>query len=133
MRTGKIKYTVAQIRTANWDFIRQNNTDLQSNFDYFYQTIKSSEDFCQPIKMKKTNIDKPWMTIEIKDMIKIRQKLYQQATVQKSVELTKYNEFAKKVSAEITKRKWQYNKAKTLSKPNWWKEIKDMNSVKPII
>ena len=68
------------------------------------------------------------MTIEIKDMIKIRQKLYQQATVQKSVELTKYNEFAKKVSAEITKRKWQYNKAKTLSKPNWWKEIKDMNS-----
>ena len=132
MRTGKIKDTVAQIRTANWDFIRQNNTDLQSNFDYFYQTIKNAEDFCQPIKMKKTNIDKPWMTIEIKDMIKIRQKLYQQATVQKSVELTKYNEFAKKVSAEITKRKWQYNKAKTLSKPNWWKEIKDMNSVKTI-
>ena len=52
--------------------------------------------------------------------------------MQKSVELIKYNEFAKKVSAEITKRKWQYNKAKTLSKPNWWKEIKGMNTVKTI-
>ena len=57
--------------------------DLQSNFDRFYETIKNAEDFCQPIKMRKINIDKPWMTIEIKDLIKKRQKLYMQATVQK--------------------------------------------------
>ena len=123
---------------ANWEFIHQNNSDLQCTFDRFYETIKNAEDFCQPIKMRKMNNDKPWMTKEIKDMIKTRQKLYTQAMTQKSTspgqsdEISKYKEFAKRVSAEITKRKWQYNKAKTLSKPNWWKEIKDMNTVKTI-
>ena len=48
--------------------IRQNTIDLQSNFNYFYETIKNAEDFYQPIKMIKTNTEKPWMTIEIKDL-----------------------------------------------------------------
>jgi hypothetical protein len=106
VRTGKIKDTVASLRTHDWDTLHFNNNDPQTTFDNFYTTIFDYENYCQPLKSKLIiGNDKPWMTIEIKEKIKQRQKLYRDGMAQGAEAITRYEKFAREVDNLIKKRK----------------------------
>ena len=77
VRTGKIRDTVNKIRSTDWEpIINKLNIDPQAATDDFYSTILTAENYCQPLKICKFRDDQPWMTHEIKNQIKKRQKLF---------------------------------------------------------
>jgi hypothetical protein len=129
VRTGKIKDTVAKLRTHNWETISYNTNNPQSAFDSFYSTISEYENYCQPLKSKlKIGNDKPWMTSEIKAKIKQRQKLYYDATVNGTETYANYEKLANEVDRLIKSRKFGYNRRFTLTSTNWWEQINNVRN-----
>jgi hypothetical protein len=72
---------------------------------------------CQPIKIVKKKDDKPWMTDEIKILMKKRQRLFH------NDQQHEWKQMAKQVKCEIWKRKRQYYSKFTNKDQNWWKVI----------
>ena len=77
--SGLAKYTV-ELRKTAWTettyLAEQGN--LQAATDSFYKTINEAQDLCQPLKVAKFKGDQPWMTAEIKSIVKRRQKFHKQ-------------------------------------------------------
>ena len=126
-RTGKIRDTVAAIRTTDWDPIclsvhSTSRANLQDTFDQLYSTIRRAEDTCQPLRMTKLKGDKPWMTYEIKALIRERQRLYLQGR------LIERSAVANVVTSKIRSAKRKYNARFTAT--NAWKEINTIRSPK---
>jgi hypothetical protein len=129
VRTGKIKDTVAKLRTHNWNTLQLNKNEPQSTFDNFYSTIFEYENYCQPLKSKLIiGNDKPWMNSEIKEKIKQRQKLYHVGLANGAVAMEKYEKLAREVDKLTKKRKLNYNKQFTLSTTNWWDQINNIRN-----
>ena len=103
IKSGNISDTVHLIRNTNWEHIRNEiQIDLQTATDMFYATIKTAEDICQPLKYIKSKEDKPWMTLEIKEMIQERQRLFH------SNRKEKWQDISSKIKFKIRKRKKEY-------------------------
>ena len=64
------------------------------------------QDTCQPLKVLKLKNDAAWMTLEIKQLIRKRQQLYQ------TKKTTEYNKVALQASRAIYKRKRAYDRRK---------------------
>ena len=81
-RSGKVADTAQALTQTNWhqiipyetlNFIHDNG---QLAFDSFYEHIIQTENYHQPLKIEKTNNDKPWMTAGIKQLIATPQKQF---------------------------------------------------------
>ena len=130
-RSGKIKDTVHSIRQINWDPLIKTESNPQHVVDTFYKMLSDAEDTSQPIKMMKTNLDAPWMTPELKHQILKRQRLYFSCKSLKT-DWTEYKKLARQVAINIIKHKTEHFKKYTLSDPDWWKEVKNVNSKAPL-
>ena len=78
LRTGKLSNTIEEIGKIKWQELIIVQTDLQSKINIFYETIKDIYDICQPIKKVKVKWDQAWMSPEIKNEIKLRQRYFKQ-------------------------------------------------------
>ena len=130
-RSGRIKDTVHHIRQINWEPLIKTEASPQTVIDAFYGLLKDAEDLHQPIKMMKVNLDAAWMTPEIKALIEKRQRLYFSCKSLKT-EWDDYKKFARTVAKSIAKRKKEHFKKFTLSDPDWWDEVKNVNNSKVV-
>ena len=119
IRTGKVADTVAAIRCMNWDgIIKTAIKSPKQAMDMFYSVLLTAQDTHQPLKLVKARNDKPWMTQEILQLIKQRDKLAQS---------NKHDEW--KLAAKITgdainKRSREYiAKAYKHRNPNYWQAV----------
>ena len=101
-RTGKLEDTISEIGKIDWKELIDTETDPQSKFDVFYNTIDDIQNTCQPTKIIKIRDDKEWMTPKIKLLIKQRQKSYRQNKVDE------WRRLANSVRYNIRRRKENY-------------------------
>lgn len=126
IRSGKIEDTVNQIEAIDWNELIQIKADPQSKFDVFYNTINSIQDTCQPYKTTTMKDDQPWMTPNIKQMIRKRQKLYNQSYTDD--DNSKWRKLANTIRYKITQRKRQYFSCfKNKDSKKWWKVVNNFN------
>ena len=98
--------------------IDQAKHDPQGANDDFYHAILDAENKSHPLKTIKIEDDQPWMTIEIKKMLRERQLLYFRG------DKNEWKVVANKIKTEIRRRKRDFFRKKyVVGKPNWWKEI----------
>ena len=122
-RSGKLIDTVAALRNVDFKAIIANHS-TQLAHENFYSIIKTTEDYCQPLKMVKTGRDMQWVTTEIKQKIQRRQFLFFNGTVEE------HDKLSKEVVRLIKRAKFKYNRNFTTGKPDYWKAIKNFKDQK---
>jgi hypothetical protein len=122
VRSGRIGNTVHALRSADWaPVLSIANNQPQAAADAFQLIVKTAEDTHQPLRPLKTTNDQPWMTQEIKRLIKKRGKLL------KAGKLQKYKELANKIVHTIKQRKKLYYRRKfNNNKPDWWRMVNQL-------
>ena len=72
-----IGYTVHHLRCTDWTpFTISMKLYPQQTVNEFYKYIKEVEDHCKPLHRKKANVDQPWMTYELQQLLKKRQDMF---------------------------------------------------------
>jgi hypothetical protein len=121
VRSGRVGPTVNILRDTNWAPITtQARINPQLAIDQFYAVVKAAEDRCQPLKLLEIRHDQPWMTHEIKQMIKKRRRLF------KSGKQVEFSALVSKINKEISRRKRIYYRRKyPATNQKWWTVVND--------
>ena len=144
-KSVKITRTVYNYKKANWEQAKTNMADLcnkfiledrtrssvEDNWNYFKDAVFKVMDTWIPKKTVKKKADVPWMTKEIKRMIRKKKRMYKQALKHgdNSQQSTAFKEYRKVVRNKIHAS--YHNYLNTLLDPeedttskNFWKYIK---------
>ncbi|RNA19401.1 RNA-directed DNA polymerase from mobile element jockey, partial [Brachionus plicatilis] len=77
VRSGQLRDTVAAIRQLDTNALLADiETDPHSSINRFMQAIRNAQDLHQPLRIVKTKGDQEWMNVEIKQLIRERQRLH---------------------------------------------------------